>query len=97
MTPTVTIAVSRGCLFSMSSGVEAAVARDPLGNENYQRMLHLLTNGTEAEDAVFHKLYDHFLKTFDFKNYAKSLAMLETGLQRSKEEPTAYALSLIHI
>lgn len=78
-------------------GVDAAhdgfaAEKDPLGANQFGYVFHIFTNGTAKEEAVFHKVYQHFLETFDFKTYARSLAMLESGLQSYKQSDafTAY-------
>ena len=75
-----------------ATGAEVATKKDPLGAEQFGYVFHLFTNGTATEERAFQKVYDHFLETFDFKTYARSLAMLESGLQNYKESDayTAY-------
>ena len=66
--------------------------KDPLGADQFGYVFHLFTNGTAKEEKAFRRVYDHFLETFDFKAYARSLVMLETGLQSYKKSDayTAY-------
>jgi hypothetical protein len=65
---------------------------DPFGPENFEYVFHLFSNGTEVDEAAFHQVYNHFLKEFDFKTYARFLGIMEKSFQRYKESPemTAY-------
>jgi hypothetical protein len=75
-----------------SSPVNGTELQDPFGPGNFEYVFHLFSNGTEVEEAAFRKVYNHFLKEFDFKTYARFLGIMEKGLQRYKESPemTAY-------
>ena len=81
-----------GCVGAGARGVDLGSETDPLGADQFGYAFHIFTNGTAKEEAAFHKVYNHFLETFDFKTYARSLAMLEAGLQSYKQSDayTAY-------
>jgi len=81
-----------GCFGVGTLGVDLGSETDPLGADQFGYVFHIFTNGTAKEEAAFHKVYNHFLETFDFKTYARSLAMLEAGLQSYKQSDayTAY-------
>jgi hypothetical protein len=81
-----------GSIGASASRVGFAAQKDPLGADQFGYVFHIFTNGTEKEEGAFQKVYDHFLETFDFKTYARSLAMLESGLQSYKQSDayTAY-------
>jgi hypothetical protein len=80
------------CFGVGAAGAGFAAEKDPLGANQFGYVFHIFTNGTAKEEAAFQKVYQHFLETFDFKTYARSLAMLESGLQNYKQSDvyTAY-------
>ena len=69
-----------------ATGAEVATKKDPLGAEQFGYVFHLFTNGTATEERAFQKVYDHFLETFDFETYARSLAMLESVYRVTKSQ-----------
>ena len=94
-TEVLVVFLALGWLEIGAAGVDLTAEKDPLGADQFGHVFHIFTNGTEKEEAAFHKVYDHFLETFDFKTYARSLAMLESGLQNYKQSDTYTAYTTI--